>query len=197
MASRKSTRGRRRPAGPKRVRAARTRAAAPRRAKASSRRAPAPRRATVARSGARTSPTPNAIGLVRHHMDYTSHDLAAVERFYATLLGFSGTDTVGGYLTVHTSPTSSLGFMPPMPVAPEQWRPPREPALYFMVEDVDRAHRELTKRGVAFEMAPMDAPWGHRFAALLDPEGRRVCLAHPLGKRASSRPPSRPKTAER
>ena len=76
-----------------------------------------------------------------------------------------------------TSPTSSLGFMPPMPGPPEDWRPPREPALYFMVEDVDRAHRALVDKGVPFDQAPANMPWGHRVALLRDPEGRRVCLA--------------------
>ena len=67
--------------------------------------------------------------------------------------------------------------MPPIPGPPEQWRPPREPALYFLVSNVDRAYEELTAQGVAFDQAPRDMPWGHRLAMLRDPEGRRVCLA--------------------
>jgi predicted enzyme related to lactoylglutathione lyase len=122
----------------------------------------------------------SAIGLVRHHTDYTSHDMAAVQRFYVDVLGFSRTERSGDYVVVHTSEQSSLGFMPPMPVPPEQWRPPREPALYFMVRDVDEVVDRLRRHGVPIEVGPMDTPWGHRFAAVLDPEGRRVCFAHPL-----------------
>jgi predicted enzyme related to lactoylglutathione lyase len=126
---------------------------------------------------------PNDIGLVNHHADYTSHDMDAVKRFYTELLGFRDAqhDPQMNYLMVRTGPSSSLGFMPPMPGPPEQWRPPREPALYFMVEDVDRAHRTLVDRGVNFDQPPMDMPWGHRVAVLRDPEGRRVYLAQVAG----------------
>ena len=70
-----------------------------------------------------------------------------------------------------------------MPGPPEDWRPPREPAIYFFVRDVDRAYRELSARGVSFDGEPADAPWGHRVALLRDPEGRRICLAQPLTER--------------
>jgi predicted enzyme related to lactoylglutathione lyase len=112
-------------------------------------------------------------------MDYTTHALDEVKRFYVDLLGFSDfrRDERFQYLTVTTGPSSSLGFMPPMPGPPEQWRPPREPAIYLLVSDVDRLHRQLAAKGVAFEQPPADMPWGHRVARLRDPEGRMVCLA--------------------
>lgn len=70
--------------------------------------------------------------------------------------------------------------MPSMPGPPEQWRPPREPAIYLFVTNVDRAHRDLVAKGVSFEQDPTDMPWGHRLAILRDPEGRKVCLAQDL-----------------
>jgi len=144
----------------------------------------APKRASRSgRAAARTGPAnPSAIGFVSQHMDYTSQDLDAVKRFYTELLGFSRFvhQPEYNYLGIQTGPSSSLGFMPPMPGPPEQWRPPREPAIYLYVRDVDRAHAALTAKGVTFEQTPMDAPWGHRFAMLRDPEGRMVCLAHRL-----------------
>jgi len=114
-----------------------------------------------------------------HHLDYTTHDIDSVRRFYADVLGFSQSnfDPNMNYFYVQTSSSASLGFMPPRPGPPEEWRPPREPALYFIVEDVDRAHATLTEKGVAFDQPPSDMPWGHRVAFLRDPEGRRVCLA--------------------
>ena len=123
--------------------------------------------------------SPSAIGLMSHHLDYTSHDLEGVKRFYTEVLGFRDFDHDPrfNYLMVKTSPTSSVGFMPPMPGPPEQWRPPREPALYFIVKDVDRTHRQLSLQGIQFEQAPQDMPWGQRVAILRDPEGRTVCLA--------------------
>jgi predicted enzyme related to lactoylglutathione lyase len=157
------------------VKAAKKRAAPARKAAVS-----APRAAARAEAPA----VANAIGLVNHHLDYTSHDLDGVKRFYTELLGFSQSqhDPTLNYLYIQTSGSSSLGFMPPMPGPPEDWRPPREPALYFMVEDVDRAHQALVDRGVEFDQAPRDMPWGHRVAILMDPEGRRVCLAQNLGR---------------
>ena len=69
--------------------------------------------------------SPSAIGLMSHHLDYTSHDLEGVKRFYTEVLGFKdfNQDPRFNYLMVKTSPTSSVGFMPPMPGPPEQWRP--------------------------------------------------------------------------
>jgi len=112
-------------------------------------------------------------------MDYTTHNLEGVKRFYTELLGFSGFRYMpdGPYLAVQTGPSSSLGFMPPRPGPPEQWQPPREPTLYLMVDDVDRAYRDLVSKGVMFESEPRDMPWGHRVAQLRDPEGRSVQLA--------------------
>jgi predicted enzyme related to lactoylglutathione lyase len=178
----KAARGSKR--GSKRAHAkAGSRKAAPR--KAASKRRPSvskPSRQPAARPAA-PALVPNGIGLANHHMDYTSHDVDGIKRFYTELLGFKKfvVDPQMNYLYVQTGSTSSLGFMPPMPGPPEQWRPPREPSLYFMVQDVDRVHRDLVAKGVTFDQEPQDMPWGHRVALLHDPEGRTVCLAQVLG----------------
>jgi predicted enzyme related to lactoylglutathione lyase len=149
------------------------------------------KRRTAARKPARSASAPaaaavpNAIGLVLHHLDFTTHAQDEVRRFYVDVLGFSQSryDDKNHYLFIQTAPGASIGFMPPMPGPPEEWRPPREPAIYFFVTDVDRAYRELAAKGVSFDGEPMDAPWGHRIVLLRDPEGRRVCLAQPLPER--------------
>jgi predicted enzyme related to lactoylglutathione lyase len=144
------------------------------------------RRAAPARQAPRTAAAParvaNAIGLLDMHMDYTTHSVEDMRRFYTELLGFKSFQYDPGfdYLSVTTGPSSSLGFMPPMPGPPEQWRPPREPWIYLLVKNVDRAYRDLLARGATFEQEPTDMPWRHRVATLRDPEGRMVCLAHPL-----------------
>lgn len=128
-------------------------------------------------------PAASGIGVTHHHMDFTSHDVEGVRRFYAETLGFSNQLYMDppGYLTVFVSPRSSLGFMRPAPGAPpESWSPPGEPSLYLFVEDVDRAHRRLVDAGVSFDQEPQDMPWGHRMAVFRDPEGRRVCIAKDL-----------------
>jgi lactoylglutathione lyase len=184
MATRRAkTKGRatRKPAKPAKARAQRH--AAPRR-KAAPKRAPKPAAAksTAAAAPRAAAPVPNGIGLAAHHLDFTSHDLDAVKRFYTEQLGFTEFqhDPNFNYLMIKTTSGSSLGFMPPMPGPPEQWRPPREPSTYFYVEDVDRAHAALKARGVTFEQDPADMPWGHRVATMRDPEGRLVCLAQPI-----------------
>jgi predicted enzyme related to lactoylglutathione lyase len=150
------------------------RAAAPRKAT---------RRAAALRAGSKRTtkapPAHDAIGFLTQHMDYTSHDVEAIRRFYTRLLGFSDFQYLPAnqYLAVRTGPTSSLGFMPPMPGPPEDWRPPREPTIYLFVSDVDRACRELESRGVSIDRPPADMPWGHRVAQLRDPEGRSITLA--------------------
>lgn len=175
-------------ASPKRAKAAsakRAKAARPKRAKASSAKrakAPKPRAQAPRPRPARShGGAPHGIGILSQHLDYTSHDVHAVRGFYADLLGLTvHSDPEIPYLRITTSDTSSLGFMPPMPGPPEQWRPPREPALYFMVDDVDRVHRTLLDQGVSFDQPPTDMPWGHRIARLRDPEGRLVVIAHSL-----------------
>ncbi|HYM82140.1 MAG TPA: VOC family protein [Candidatus Limnocylindria bacterium] len=112
-------------------------------------------------------------------MDYTSHALDEIKRFYTEHLGFAQFehDSEANYLSVKTGPSSSLGFMPPMPGPPEQWRPPREPGIYLIVQDVDRVYRDLRAKGLQFEQEPTDMFYGHRVASLRDPEGRAVFLA--------------------
>lgn len=145
----------------------------------------APRPATAAPRPRVSPEAPNAIGAWHHHFDYTSHDMVAIKRFYTETLGFKRVieEPGVGYLSIRTTPTTSLGFMAPVAVPPEQWRPPGEPALYFFVENVDRAHRDLTAKGVSFQQPPTDMPWGHRLAICRDPEGRMVCLAQDLSRR--------------
>jgi len=145
---------------------------------AASKRGAAKRSAPAARA-TKPARAVGVIGMLSQHMDYTTQSMDEVRRFYGDLLGFDQAqyDPKMSYFFVGTGPTSSLGFMPPMEGSPDQWRPPREPAIYFMVKDVDAAHRALTGRGVPFDQPPQDMPWGHRVALLRDPEGRRVCLA--------------------
>jgi len=156
---------------------------------AAAKRATAASRAKTGRSKAPTRPravpvTPNAIGATRMHLDYTTHDPAAVRRFYEGTLGLPArVDETHGSLTIEVSSGATLGFMPPKPGPPEQWRPPREPGLHVEVADVDAAYRRLAARGVTFEQPPLDMSWGARACRLRDPEGRIVWLAQVIHRR--------------
>jgi uncharacterized glyoxalase superfamily protein PhnB len=55
-------------------------------------------------------------------------------------------------------------------------------ALAFLCEnpaEVDRLHLELTEAGAKSHLAPFDAPWGQRYATVLDPAGNAVDLFAP------------------
>ncbi len=142
-----------------------------------------PKKATPKKTTAAPMLAPSAIGAFNHHLDYTTHDLEGVRRFYTHLLGFSkfDQDPNFNYLFIQTGHSSSLGFMPPMPDMGEP-SPAKEPTLYFMVKDVDRAYSALSAKGVMFEGPPADMPWGHRVIRTADPEGRAVMLATPKRK---------------
>jgi predicted enzyme related to lactoylglutathione lyase len=170
-ATRKSTASKKRPASKKRSASSKRPVS---RARASK---PAARRSAPARQAAPPS-IPSGIGMRSHHFDYTTHDIDAVKRFYVDLLGFKNHehDPQFNYLWVQTGNTSSLGFMPPMQGMGEM-SPPKEPTLYFMVDDVDRAYANLSAKGMMFEGPPADMAWGHRVVRTTDPEGRPVMLA--------------------
>lgn len=56
-------------------------------------------------------------------------------------------------------------------------------SLAFRLPDpagVDAAYAELTAAGHRGETAPFDAPWGQRYAVVLDPDGTRADLFAPL-----------------
>jgi predicted enzyme related to lactoylglutathione lyase len=138
----------------------------------------APRRKPAAAAPGMAATVPNSIGAMVHHIDYTTHDPEGVRRFYTQLLGFSkfDHDSQFSYLWIQTGQSSSIGFMPPMAGMGEA-SPAKEPTLYFMVKDVDRAYQALSAKGVMFEGPPADMPWGHRVVRTADPEGRTIMLA--------------------
>ncbi|HKX74576.1 MAG TPA: VOC family protein [Acidimicrobiia bacterium] len=52
-------------------------------------------------------------------------------------------------------------------------------ALAFLCEhpsEVDEKHLELTQNGGRSHVAPFDAPWGQRYATVLDPSGNPIDL---------------------
>ncbi|MEV0319298.1 VOC family protein [Streptomyces sp. NPDC050658] len=49
-------------------------------------------------------------------------------------------------------------------------------------QGVDAVFAELTAAGAPVELKPFDAPWGQRYATVLDPEGNGVDLFAPLAR---------------
>lgn len=167
----------------KSARKAASRKSAPKRKAAPKRKIVAKKKAAPKRAAAAAPPSPSAIGAVTHHFDYTTHDPEGIKRFYTQILGFKkfNHDSNFNYLWVETGHTSSLGFMPPRAGMGEP-SPAKEPSLYFIVKNVDRAYADLSSKGVMFEGPPADMPWGHRVVRTSDPEGRTVLLATPKKK---------------
>jgi predicted enzyme related to lactoylglutathione lyase len=62
--------------------------------------------------------------------------------------------------------------------ASESFEPCRDVIIYFEVDDIDSAVRELKDSGIGFEMEPQDQDWLWREAYLQDPSGNRLCIYH-------------------
>ncbi len=145
---------------------------------------PARTRASKSKDAKKTSkskgsiPLQNVIGIRTQHVDFLSYKVDQMRKFYGDILGFTTEQRESSlnYLIVHTTSTSSIGFMPPHPQMTGDQPPPREPTLYFLVADVDRVFATLIARGVAFMGPPQEMPWGHRVVVTTDPEGRTVML---------------------
>ena len=66
------------------------------------------------------------------------------------------------------------------------WTPPETAgrvALAFALDspaDVDTTFERLTNAGYTASLNPYDAPWGQRYASVLDPDGNFVDLFAPL-----------------
>jgi len=52
----------------------------------------------------------------------------------------------------------------------------------FMVESVDQIYEHLRDRRIPVQEPPQDRSWGNRDLSLLDPDGNKIWLAHPLPK---------------
>jgi catechol 2,3-dioxygenase-like lactoylglutathione lyase family enzyme len=123
----------------------------------------------------------DAIGMV-------VRDLDATLGFYR-LLGLPVPDDAGGHVEVPLGGGVRLmfdtedvlrsfhpGWTPPPPGAGRVGLAVRVPTP----ADVDALHARLTGAGHRSELDPFDAPWGQRYAGVLDPDGTGVDLYAPL-----------------
>lgn len=122
------------------------------------------------------------------HVDFLTYKVDQLRKFYDEILELETEtrDTEGlNYLEVRTSESSTIGFMPPHPDMLGEQPLPREPTLYFVVRDVDRAYAQLIAKGAAFMGPPQEMPWGYRVVTTTDPEGRSIMLASKVSKKKS------------
>ena len=112
-------------------------------------------------------------------------DMGRSVAFYRDVLGFPLKFESPGWSELQTGDTTVALHL----AGPPAGRPPAEPmagtcSLGFSVEDLDAAHRELTRRGARFTVPPTEQKdEGIRLAVCVDPDGLPISLAQPL-KRA-------------
>lgn len=103
--------------------------------------------------------------------DLVAADLAAAQRFYATLFGWTFLDTgadFGHYVMCLKDGKVVAGMSPPMPGAgqtPAAW------SLYLMSHDLEDTARRVDAGGGKIIVAPMDIPSNGRMLFALDPSG--------------------------
>ncbi|QCX79820.1 Glyoxalase-like domain protein [Streptomyces sp. YIM 121038] len=138
----------------------------------------APRMNSESSSTPRVAPRLDLIGIV-------TSDMAASLAFYRRLgLDFAPgseesphveTTLPGGLRVAFDTEATLRSFLP-------DWRPPAGSGRLGLAfhcgtaEGVDAVYEELVAAGYRSEAKPFDAPWGQRYAVVLDPDGNGVDL---------------------
>ena len=116
-------------------------------------------------------------------VEIVAGDLARSLAFYR-LLGLSVPDPEGPHVEVELPGGNRLMFDTEETIAGMHpgWTPPASAgrvALAFGLPapaDVDAVMDRLSQAGHRVALAPFDAPWGQRYATVLDPDGTSVDL---------------------
>jgi uncharacterized glyoxalase superfamily protein PhnB len=126
-------------------------------------------------------PRLDAIGLIVSHMG------TALEFYRKLGLEFpTGSEAEGHVEAVNPDGVRLMFDTEEWVKAHSAWEAPagnHRVALAFLCEDpteVDRLHHELVASGAQSYLAPFDAPWGQRYATVLDPAGNAVDLFAPF-----------------
>jgi catechol 2,3-dioxygenase-like lactoylglutathione lyase family enzyme len=96
-------------------------------------------------------------------------DLPACQRFYRDGLGLGVVHDSPNFVQLKTGGTTLA-----LHATSDPERCSRGVNLHFDVPDVAQAMAELGARGVSFDGAPKDEPWGARVARAHDPAGNSV-----------------------
>lgn len=120
-------------------------------------------------------------------IEIVAKDLDASLAFYRTL-GLDVPAVDGPHVEVALPGGNTLAFDTEEVIGGMHsgWTPPEGPgrvALAFAVPapaDVDTVYESLTAAGYPGTLAPFDAPWGQRYATVVDADGTSVDLFAPL-----------------
>ncbi|MFC6884889.1 MULTISPECIES: VOC family protein [Actinomadura] len=118
-------------------------------------------------------------------------DVARLTGFYERATGVSATRPTEDFSELRT-PTATLAIASTRTVplfAPDSARPAdnRSVIIEFLVDDVDRAHRDLAEAGVEFVNEPTTMPWGNRSLLFRDPDGNLVNFFTPVTPEAKEK----------
>lgn len=127
------------------------------------------------------------IGLLCTAIEIVSADLARSLDFYR-LLGLAVPDGDGPHVEVELPGGNRLLFDTEDTIAGMHpgWTPPSSAGrvvLGFGVStpaEVDALYARMTEAGHRGALDPFDAPWGQRYATVVDPDGTSVDLFAPL-----------------
>jgi catechol 2,3-dioxygenase-like lactoylglutathione lyase family enzyme len=125
--------------------------------------------------------------LTGHEIILYVRDLDAARGFYRDLLGFPVTYESDWFLSFETGEQAWLSLNGRRDDYRQRGTQGRGVLVEFRVDDVDRTYRELRARGVPFESAPEDKPWGLRSCATRDPEGYPVWFSTLIAEAPGSR----------
>ena len=109
-------------------------------------------------------------------------DQAAAKEFWAERLGFDVVtdEAFGGRQWLEVTPPDRSILLILSPRSPDEPRPAVRDELphsnvFFVCDDIERTHRELTARGVRFHTPPVKMPFGW-WAMFEDADGTRYAL---------------------
>ncbi|GFG54369.1 glyoxalase [Mycolicibacterium agri] len=120
-------------------------------------------------------------------VEIATKDMARALEFYR-LLGLDVPEPAGPHVEVTLPGGNKLAFDTEEIIAGMHpgWTPPTQEgrvALAFQVGDpseVDALYERITGAGYPGTLKPFDAPWGQRYATVIDPDGVSVDLFCPL-----------------
>lgn len=124
------------------------------------------------------------MAVVPHTIDIVVADMGTSMKFYRNL-GLTIPEGQGdaGQIQVVTPGGTTLGFISEtmMKGHDPQWVQPVGQRITFAcrcdsTDEVDATYARVIEAGYAAQRAPWNAPWGQRYAMVVDPDGNRVDL---------------------
>lgn len=99
-----------------------------------------------------------------YHITFPVSDLKKATSFYENILELKKTGEWSNYATFEVGEVQ-FGL-----------EPSKRFEIFLLVDDVDKAYRDLKAKGVKFTTEPKDQHWGARAATFMDPDGNKFTI---------------------